>query len=169
MSTTAVTPPATATNAELARWGFDRSNEHDIPAMRQLWTSETVERLPDRTCHSADDLVRYFGELFAAVPDFHMEVLTIAEQGDEVFVHWRLTGTHQGPLLGIAPTGKRLTIDGMDHMTFRDGKLASNVVVFDQMQWARQIGMLPADGSAADKALKAAFNARTKLAARIKR
>jgi hypothetical protein len=51
----------------------------------------------------------------------------------------------------------------------RDGEVISNSVVFDQMQYARQIGLLPADGSAADKALKGAFNARTRLAAKLSR
>jgi hypothetical protein len=92
-----------------------------------------------------------------------MEILAIAEQGEDVFVQWRLTGTHQGPMLGIAATGKKLTIDGMDHFVIRDGVVLSNLVVFDQMQYARQIGMMPADGSTADKAVKAAFNARTRL------
>jgi predicted ester cyclase len=103
------------------------------------------------------------------MPDFHMEVLAIAEQGDDVFVHWRLTGTHEGPLLGIEPTGRKLAIDGMDHFVIRDGTVVSNFVVFDQMQYARQIGMMPADGSPADTAVKRAFNARTKLLAKVKR
>ncbi len=57
----------------------------------------------------------------------------------------------------------------MDHFVVRDGTVASNFVVFDQMQFARQIGMLPADGSAADRAMKAAFNAKTRLLARLRR
>ena len=40
--------------------------------------------------------------------------------------------------------------------------------VFDQMQFARQIGLLPPDGSAADRATKAAFNAKTRLLARVR-
>jgi steroid delta-isomerase-like uncharacterized protein len=169
MSTTVTSPPVGATNAELVRWSFEMLNRHDLSALEQFWNSETVERFPDRTCHGKDEIVRYFGDAFAAIPDFHMEVQAIAEQDEHVFVHWRLTGTHQGPALGIEPTGKSLTIDGMDHFTFRDGKVISNFVVFDQMQYARQIGMMPADGSGPDKALKAAFNARTKLLAAIKR
>ena len=50
----------------------------------------------------------------------------------------------------------------------RDGRIVSNFVVFDQMQYSRQLGILPAQDSAADKAMKAAFNARTKLARRLK-
>jgi hypothetical protein len=51
----------------------------------------------------------------------------------------------------------------------RDGKVVSNFVVFDQLQYARQIGMMPPDGSTTDRAMKGVFNARTKLARQLKR
>ncbi len=47
--------------------------------------------------------------------------------------------------------------------------IATNFVVFDQMQFARQLGRLPSDGSRADRATKAAFNAKTRLLARVRR
>jgi predicted ester cyclase len=99
----------------------------------------------------------------------HMEVVALAEQGDDVFVQWKLTGTHLGPLQDIAPTGKRVELDGIDHFVLRDGDVVSNFVVFDQMQYARQIGMLPPQASRADRAMTAAFNARTKLVAKLRR
>ena len=71
--------------------------------------------------------------------------------------------------IGIEPTGKQLAIDGIDHFVLRDGKVVSNFVVTDQLAYGRQIGMMPPDGSAADKAMKAAFNVRTKVARRLKR
>ena len=167
--TTPASPPANASYAELIRWAFELLNHHDVSPLRQFWSSDTVERFPDRTCRGPDEIARYFEDAFAAIADFHMEVIAVAEQGDDVFVHWRLTGTHSGPMLGIEPTGKPLAIDGMDHFVIRDDRVVSNFVVFDQMQYARQIGMLPADGSPADKALKRAFNARTRLIAKLKR
>lgn len=167
MTTTA--PPASASNAELVGWAFEMLNQHEVAPLKQFWTEDTVERFPDRTCHGAEEILAYFEEAFAAIPDFHMEVRAIAEQGDDVFVHWHLTGTHRGPLLGIEPTNKPLAIDGMDHFVLRDGRVVSNFVVFDQMQYGRQLGLLPPDGSSADKALKSAFNARNKLAARLRR
>ena len=39
----------------------------------------------------------------------------------------------------------------------------SNTGYFDGASFARQIGMLPPDGSGADRAMKSAFNAVTKL------
>jgi len=163
------TPPVDATQGEMVRWAFEQLNRHDVSALRSFWNDETIERFPDRTCRGADEIVAYFEDAFAAITDFHMEVLAIAEQDEDVFVHWRLTGVHDGPLLGIEPTHKPVAIDGMDHFVIRDGEVISNFVIFDQMQYARQLGLMPADGSATDKALKGAFNARTKLAAKLKR
>jgi steroid delta-isomerase-like uncharacterized protein len=163
------TPPINASNAELVRWSFDALNRQDLDALKQFWTADTVERFPDRTVHGADDIAAYFAEVFDAIEGFHMEVVAVTAQDDDVFVHWHLTGRHNGPVLGIEPTGKQLAVDGMDHFVVRDGKVVSNFVVFDQMQYARQVGMIPPDGSRADKAMKAAFNKQTALRRRLGR
>jgi predicted ester cyclase len=169
MATTA-SPPAGATSGELVAWAFERINDHDLDALRQFWGPETVERFPTGTIEGTPAIAAYFKEFFAALPDAHMEVVKLVEDGDDVFVHWQLTATHSGAeFQGIAPTGKPIVLDGIDHFVVRDGLVASNFVVFDQMQFARAIGMLPPDGSRPDRAMKAAFNARQRLQARLRR
>ena len=162
------TPPTGVSNAELIHWSFEQLNRHDTSGLRQLWSDDVVERFPDRTCRSIDEVERYFKDTFAAVPDLRLEVVSIVEQGDDVFARWRLTGTHQGPVQGIEGTGKPIEVDGIDHFVLRDGRIVSNFVIFDQMQYSRQVGILPAQDSAADKAMKAAFNAGTKLARKLR-
>ena len=158
------------TNTELAQQVFNAINAHDVEALRGLWADDVEERFPDETCRGKAELSAHFEGLFAALPDFHMELVAAVEDGDTVFARWRLTATHTGgPFNGIDATGKAIALDGMDHFTFRDGKMASNFVVFDQMEVGRAMGLLPPDGSAGDRAIKAAFNARTKLAERIRR
>ena len=163
-----MTPPTGVSNAELIRWSFEQLNRHDIGAVKAIWSADIVDRFPDRTCRGIDEVAGYFETTFAALPDMRIEVISIAEQDDAVFARWRLTGTHSGPVQGIEATGKPITLDGMDHFVLRDGKIVSNFVVFDQMQYSRQLGILPAQDSAADKAMKAAFNAGTKIARRLK-
>jgi steroid delta-isomerase-like uncharacterized protein len=153
----------TSSNAELVRRAFEALDRQDVATLREFWTEDTVERFPDRTCRGSDEIAAYFQEAFAAVSDWRMELVSIAQQGEDVFVQWRLTGRHTGPLQGIEPTGKSIAIDGIDHFVVRDGKVVSNFVVFDQMQYARQMGLLPEQDSAGDKAFKAAFNAKTKV------
>lgn len=168
--TTATSPPANATNGELIRWAFDTLNAHDVSSVKPYWTSSTRERFPNAMCVGPEEIGAYFEATFAAVPDFNIEIVSLAEQGDDVFVQWRITGTHSGAAWqGIAPTGKRIELDGIDHFVIRDGTVESNFVVFDQLQFARQIGMMPADGGPADRAMKAAFNGKTRLMQRIKR
>jgi predicted ester cyclase len=163
-------PPTGVSNTELIRWAFDRLNERDLDSLRQAWNADTVERFPDATCTGSDEIAAYFATAMAAMPDWHMDVVKIAEHDDDVFVHWHLTGTHSGgPFQGIEPTGKKIALDGMDHFVVRDGVVVSNFVVFDQMQFARDIGMLPPDGSRADRAVKKAFNARSRLVGRLRR
>lgn len=157
-------PPSDLAATDLLRWLFDRINQHDVPSMRQVWTTSTVELFPDAPCRGADEVAAYFADKFAAIQEFHLEVLAIADSGEDAFVHWRMTGRHTGTLLGIAGTGKEIELDGIDHFVLRDGKVISNTIVFDQMKFARQVGLLPPDGSMADKALKGAFNAKARVA-----
>jgi len=163
-------PPAERSNGQQVRRLFDRLNAGNVDALRDCWTSDTVERFPDATLRGADAIAGYLKAALAALPDWHIHIERLVEQDDDVFVHRQLTGTHDGaPFQGVAPTGRRIVLDGMDHFVLRDGAIVSNFVVFDQMQFARAVDLLPPDRSPADRALKAAFNAKTRLARRLRR
>jgi len=157
------------TNVDIVRRVVESIANQDLTIAREYWTDTTVERFPDRVCHGGDEIAAYFTDLYTAVADFHVEFRTIAGSGEDVFVHWQLTGRHVGPVLGVAGTGRELVLDGIDHFVVRDGLVGSNFVIFDQMQFARQVGLLPRDASIVDRALKAAFNAGTAVRAKLRR
>lgn len=162
-------PPSEASNADRIRWEFEMLNRHDVsPLKEHMWTAETVVRFPDRTTRGPEEASDYFAGQFAALSGWHMEIVAVAGEGEDVFVHWRLTGKHTGPLFGVVPTGKAIAVEGIDHFVLRDGKVVSVYVGTDGMEFARQFGMMPPDGSRADKALKRAFNAKTKLTRRVR-
>ena len=153
-------PPETGGPGATVRWLFDILNTHHAPTLRAVLSDTTRERFPTETRHGADRIVDWFEGLFAALPDLTMTIQGMAEQGETVFVRWRLTGTHTGAEFeGIAPTGKRIDLDGVDHFVLSDGVVVSNFVIFDQMQFARQLGLLPTAGSRVDIALRRGFNA----------
>lgn len=170
MATTTTTPPAKATNGALIRWAFDRFNARDVDAVRSLWTASTIERFPDTTVTGSQAIGDYFEAFFAALPDAHMAIVALAEQDEHVFVQWRITGTHTGaPFQSLQPSGRRVELDGMDHFTVIDGKVAANFVVYDQLQFARCIGLMPPENSVQERAMQSAFNARVKLMRRLRR
>jgi hypothetical protein len=74
----------------------------------------------------------------------------------------RLVGTFSGePFQGVHATGRRLDLRGVDAMHIVDGLLVDNVICYDGMSFASQIGMVPSAGSMGYRALTAAFNAQT--------
>ena len=64
----------------------------------------------------------------SAFPDTEFELKDLIEQGDKVVARITATGTHKGTLMGIAPTGKRVSIGGIMITQFRDGETGRELV-----------------------------------------
>ena len=169
MSTTTAVMDTTPDPVELIREVFEKLNQRNANALYEYWAQDIVDQFPTGTCRGRDEVRNYFASLFAAVPDFHISAVKIAGAGDTVLVRWHASGTFTGaPWMGIEPTGSRLELDGNDCFTVRHGKIAENFVVFDQLSFARQIGMLPSDGSLMDRMMLNSFNLRTRLRRRLR-
>jgi predicted ester cyclase len=69
----------------------------------------------------------------------------IAED-DLVAARFTMRGVHQGELMGILPTGKQVTVTGMDIMRFKDGKGVEHWANQDDLGMMQQFGMIPAFG-----------------------
>jgi steroid delta-isomerase-like uncharacterized protein len=79
----------------------------------------------------------------SAFPDVHMEIEDMVAEGDRVAVRWRGTGTHQGELMGIPPSGKKATVTGMFINRVVDGKIVEGWANFDALGMMMQIGAVP--------------------------
>lgn len=153
-------PPTGDSPQALVRWVFTVLNARDVEAYRQVLAPDAVGRLPSRTLHGADAIAGAVRELFTAVPDATFTLLGLAGEGEEVLARWRLTGTHSGGRLeGLEPTGRRIDIDGADHCNVRDGRVTSSFVIVDRLQLARQLGLVPEEGSRLEVGLRTAVNA----------
>jgi predicted ester cyclase len=64
-------------------------------------------------------------------------------EGDLVAAHWTNTGTHRGDFMGISPTGRTVTISGIDIHLLRDGKLAEHWHAIEELQMLQQLGLIP--------------------------
>lgn len=157
-------------SAELARTLMAAVGRHDLDAVRALDSPDVVDDFVAIGVFSGvDAVVGFFAELFAAVPDFRLDVLDVTAEGDTAVVQWHATGTFTGgPFQGIHATGRSVDLRGCDVMRFDGGLLKHNTIYYDGLAFARQIGLLPTEGSSADRALQAVFNARTDALARVK-
>ena len=79
----------------------------------------------------------------AAFPDLHVEIEEQIAEGDLVATRWTAIGTHDGDLMGIAPTGNQVTQPGMDITRVSDGKIAETWEGYNSMVMMQQIGAIP--------------------------
>ncbi len=121
-------------------------NRGNLAAADELAAPDVVLHLagvaePVRGLEAFKQIARGF---FTAFPDLHETVEDEIAEGDVVVrrVSWR--GTHEGALMGLAATGKQVTVKGMRVYRLRAGKIAEEWAVDDTLGLMQQLGALPA-------------------------
>jgi steroid delta-isomerase-like uncharacterized protein len=72
-----------------------------------------------------------FAMIRSALPDHDAQVEHMIADGDLVATYKTFTGTHEGELLGVPPTGRRVTIRVMDFVRHRDGQIVEHWNIVD--------------------------------------
>jgi steroid delta-isomerase-like uncharacterized protein len=144
---------------------FDAIGRRDVEAIGDHWIEEGVNDLvPLSVLRGRGEIEGFFREAFAAMPDLDMTVTRLVAGEREAAVEWRMTGHFTGePFQGIDATGKRIELRGLDFFQVEDGKIVANTAYYDGMAFARQVGLMPAQDSSAENAMKNAFNAATRV------
>jgi steroid delta-isomerase-like uncharacterized protein len=81
--------------------------------------------------------------LRSAFPDLHFDTQELIPTGDKVIVRWTATGTHQGELLGIAPSGMSVSIMGTSIYRLSGGQMVDEYTIWDSMGMMQQLGVIP--------------------------
>jgi len=152
--------------SDVAKRYFAALGAHDLDAAVACWEPGSVDRLVGQQDLIAPDGIRvYFGALYQAFPDFVLEVIDLTTYRNRSAVRWRATATFAGPgsFQGFAPTGARVELEGCDVVTVKDELIVRNDAYIDTGSLARQLGLLPATGSAAEERITKLTNARTRL------
>jgi steroid delta-isomerase-like uncharacterized protein len=125
-------------------------NEGDLSAVDELIAADAVDQCepPGTDCRA--HFRQVVTMLRTAFPDFHMAIDDMAADGNAVAVRLTMTGTHNGPFIGIPPTGKRVSVQQMRFMRFRDGQMIESWSIIDWPAWRQQLGAeaAPTNGAA---------------------
>jgi len=78
-----------------------------------------------------------------AFPNLHVAIDDMVAEGDWVAVRYTRTGTHKGDLMGIAPTGKQVTMTGAVFARFEGGKQVEALGFADSLVMYQQMGVKP--------------------------
>jgi steroid delta-isomerase-like uncharacterized protein len=106
---------------------------------------------PDFVNHSAppemadrEGSKQYLGAFFGGFPDCRFTVEDMIAEGDQVVTKKTFHGTHTGEFAGIPATGKPVTLQFVDIMRLRDGRITEHWLSMDQLSFMQQLGVLPA-------------------------
>lgn len=125
---------STVENKELVQRYFDeRWNRHNLDICDEL-LAPTVD------IDEAKEFVRSFHASFSNI---QLTILDLLAEGNQVAVHWRVAGTHQGDYLGVAATGKAVTYEGIALLQVEGGKIVDDIAYWDNLSILQQLGAVP--------------------------
>ena len=133
-----------AANKALVREFEAHINAHDLDAAIALLSPEFVDHTPGIGLPTGLEGVRaFFTMQFVGLPDNRRQSADLIAEGDRVVHRLNGEGTHLGMLLGMPPTGRRITWSCIDIWRIEDGRLAEHWVEADMLGLMQQIGLVP--------------------------
>jgi predicted ester cyclase len=90
--------------------------------------------------HGPEHFKQLWLAIRAAFSEIHIDILDTIEQDDKVAARWTMAMIHTGPFLGIAPTNKRVTVNGISIQRFVNGQIVAGWDNWDQLSLLVQLG-----------------------------
>ena len=135
-------------NKALARRVLEEMfNKGNLDVADELLAPDYVDHDPamPEDVHGPEGFKQYVGAYRSAFSDLHVQIEDQIAEEDKVVTRWTGTGTHDGELAGIAPTGNRLTLPGMKIVRISGAKLVEGWEGYDSMTLMRQLGVVPSE------------------------
>jgi steroid delta-isomerase-like uncharacterized protein len=136
-------PMSATENITIARRFFAEQDRRKGPPPDELCAPSYTMRVPgfpplDHAGHA--ELGKAF---YAAFPDLAQTIDDAFANDEQAALRFTITGTHQGELMGMPPTGKQIAISAIATFHIVDGKVVELHEIFDQMGMMQQLGAIP--------------------------
>lgn len=118
-------------------WG-----EGEVERVDDLYAEDVIDRMPvPGQAGGRAGLKQVVRDFRAAIPDLAMHLHGTLVAGDIGVDWWTLTGTHDGELFGVAPTGATVRFGGIDMVRVAGGRIAELWHVEEMLQFGMQLGL----------------------------
>lgn len=137
-----------ATTEEIGRFVsalVDAWNSRDTRRIERFYAPEYegVDIGRAEPYHGMQGAARHMTSYLGAFPDLRFTQDEIVVQGDRVALFWTARGTHEGRLMNIPPTHRKIAVRGTSLLTIENGKVSRGLYVWDVAGLLRSIGLLP--------------------------
>ncbi len=123
----------------------EKINSGDLDAgVDQLFAQDAVDHDPAPGQGPGRDGFRtFFRTLGAAFPDAHIEPAHMVADDEHVVIAYTLTGTHEGEFQGIAATGRKIEVRGVQIGRFENAQIVERWGSTDELAIMSQLGAEP--------------------------
>jgi steroid delta-isomerase-like uncharacterized protein len=134
-----------AENKACGRQFFEAFDQRKFDDLARLLAPGEVAHLPGAPQPLDWPAHRQFASAFVeAFPDCYHVIEDQVADADNVVTRVTFKGTHQGPLMGIPPTGCQIAMGGISWFRIVDGLIAEEWTHFDRLGMMVQLGVAPA-------------------------
>jgi steroid delta-isomerase-like uncharacterized protein len=117
----------------------------DLSVIDELVATDLVDHsAPPHMQHGSESLRQRALVWRSAIPDLTLTANEVLAEEDMVVLSWTAGGTHLGDLMGIAPTGKKVSMSGITFHRIQDGRIVERWGDSDQVGLFVQLGLMPA-------------------------
>ena len=116
-------------------------NAEDLDVVDEVFDPGFVSHTrPPELPPGAEGVKAFFRQFRDAFSDFDLQIDQLICEGEWVAVATTTSGTHdRGELLGLKPTGKRVTVPSVDLIRVREGRIVEHRGVMDSVSLVRQL------------------------------
>jgi steroid delta-isomerase-like uncharacterized protein len=107
------------------------------------FVAEPIAHQPMWQGMGPESMTHHIQEWYEGVPDLQMKAIATLVQGDQVWMQWEITGTHDGILYGIPATGNTIKALGVTLIQIKDNKIRTLRTIFDGLGLMQQLNILP--------------------------
>jgi steroid delta-isomerase-like uncharacterized protein len=132
-------------NERLGRRYFEEVwNQGHLDVLDELLAPDYINHTPSAptTTPGPAGLKPIVRAIRAAFPDLHYRIEDAVATDSAVIMRVVMTGTHRGPLFGLAPTGRRIEVNQINLERVRNGRIAEHWRVTDELTLMRQLGVV---------------------------
>jgi steroid delta-isomerase-like uncharacterized protein len=122
-------------------------NTGKFELFQEAVSAENVDHDPaDGQVQGPEGYRTFFSGLRNAFSDLSVTLDTMVADDDSIAFAYTLTGTQDRPLDGLAPTGRKVKIRGLQISKFKGGKMVERWGSSDQLGLLQQLGAIAAAG-----------------------